>query len=159
MKGVARGDLAPAFELPDLEGRRIRFEPTGPGYKLLIFYKNSCPTCQYAMPVYDRLARSAQGSLCYAISQDTALEASAFGQAFGLSMPQLVDERPYVVSRLYGFMNVPTSLVMDPEGRIVVYSPAFVKSQLFEATQLLSPGADPAVLYAPLEGVPELKPG
>ena len=159
MTGVARGDLAPAFELPDLEGRRIRFEPTGPGHKLLIFYKNSCPTCQYALPLYDRLAQSAPTSFCYAISQDTPAEALAFGQAFGLYMPQLVDQRPHEVSRRYGFMTVPTSLVVDPRGRVVVCSPAFEKARLLEATQLLSPGVDPALLYAPLEGVLELKPG
>jgi len=155
----ARGNLAPAFELPDLEGRRVRFEPTSPGYKLLVFYKNSCPTCQYALPIYDRLARSAPEAFCAAISQDTPEEARAFAGEFGLSISQLVDLRPHEVSRLYGLLNVPTLLVVDPAGRLAIFSPAFVKSHLLEATTLVSPGTDPAVLYAPLGGLPDLRPG
>lgn len=159
MKARSQGDEAPGFELPNPEGRLIRFEPRGPGYKFLVFYKNSCPTCQLAMPVFDRLANAARKSVCYAISQDSAAEARDFAATFGISMPQLVDARPHPVSVLYGFMTVPTSMVVDERGRIELFAPAFVKSQLLEATALLAPGTDPAELYAPLEQLPDLKPG
>lgn len=155
---VGAGDLAPAFELPDLDGRPVRFEPQAPGYKLLLFYKNSCPTCQFALPLYDRLAQNSPGAFCRAIAQDTPEEARALSRQLGLSLSQCVDERPHPVSRAYGFLNVPTSFVVDPGGRVVVMSPAFVKADLLQAAALLS-SVPAAELFAPLEQVPQLKPG
>ena len=155
----ARGDLAVTFELPDTSGRLVRFDPLAPGYKLLVFYKNTCPTCQFALPVYDRLAQSAPGVFCAAISQDTPEEARTFAKDFGMTMQHLVDAKPYAVSRLYGILNVPSLFLVDPAGQVELFSPAFVKSHLLDATSLLSPKADPDTLYAPFGELPQLKPG
>jgi peroxiredoxin len=149
----------PAFELPDLEGRRIQFVPVSPGHKLLLFYKNTCPTCQLALPYFDRLCAQARGTWGYAIAQDPAPEAREFGLRYGLSVPQLVDERPHAVSRQCGIMNVPTLLVVDASGACVLWSPAFVKAHFLEALSRVAPGAEAAQLFLPHEAVPELKPG
>ena len=150
---------APAFELADPGGRRIRFVPDAPGFKVLVFYKNSCPTCQFAMPYFDRLYTRSKGARVHAVSQDTPQEAKDFAREYDLSMPQLVDPHPHAVSRLYNIMNVPTLLVVDATGAIVLWSPAFVKADLLEAWSLLHPESGSRPLFGPLEAIPELKPG
>jgi peroxiredoxin len=157
------GSCAPAFELPDTDGRRVAFLPESPGLKILVFYKNTCPTCQFAMPYFDRLYTrlGREGAQIYAVAQDTAQEARDFARAYDLKMPQLVDAAPYAVSRSYRLLNVPTLFVVDAAGRIVLASPAFFKAHLLEAGELLAheTGTGPARLFDPGEDVPELKPG
>jgi peroxiredoxin len=161
MTPPAAGLPAPAFELSDLEGRTVRFVPDAPAKKVLVFYKNTCPTCQLALPFFDRLYTRvrAAGTWIHAISQDTPEEARAFAQTYQVGMPQLVDPAPYLVSRLYQIMNVPTLMTVSEGGTIVLVSPAFVKAHLLEAARWLSPGWDANLLFSPDEDVPELKPG
>lgn len=160
MRQEASGFLAPAFQLKDPHGRTVPFQPDAPGLKVLIFYKNTCPTCQWAMPYFDRLyTRVKSGARILAISQDTPEEALAFASAHGVEMPQLVDEPPYPVSRQFGILNVPTLLLVDETGRTALVSPAFIKADVLTVLRKLNPGAEADVLFAPEENVPELRPG
>lgn len=159
MTMLGAGRRAPAFELPDVRGRTIRFCPDAAGLKVLVFYKNTCPTCQFAMPYFDRLyARTvSRGTWFHAVSQDSPDEALEFARAYRLEMPQLIDAAPHPVSRLYGLMNVPTFLLIDALGKVELTTPAFVKVELLQAAQRLAPQSEP--LFSPDEKVPELKPG
>ena len=160
MKPQAPGSLAPAFKLPDPHGRTVVFQPDAPGMKVLIFYKNTCPTCQWAMPFFDRLhTRVKSDAKFFAVSQDTPREALAFALEYGVLMPQLVDESPYPVSRLFGIMNVPTLLLIDETGRTLLVSPAFVRADVLEVMRRLDPTLNSEALFAPEENVPELRPG
>jgi len=160
MSPPAPGSLAPAFQLPDPLGRNVVFQPDAPGMKVLIFYKNTCPTCQWAMPLFDRLhTRVKSGANIVAISQDSPREALAFAREYGVHMPQLVDESPYPVSRLFGILNVPTLLLVDHTGHTVLVSPAFIKADVLDVQRRLDPNANSEELFAPEENVPELRPG
>jgi peroxiredoxin len=163
VKQLNVGDSALPFRLPNLEGECVSFDPVAPGLKVLVFYKNSCPTCQLAMPYINRMAlrQDITPSQMYAISQDPPDEARAFADEFGITMPHLIDDRPHQVSRDYSLFNVPTLFLIDHNGTILLISPAFVRAHIEETAQRL---ADDRKVSAPCiftsdDDVPQLKPG
>jgi peroxiredoxin len=157
------GIPAAAIRLPDLEARMIELDPGGPGPKVIIFYKVSCPTCTFAMPLYDRLYRAFEDSRfpLFGVIQDNLEGARAFATEQGLRMPQLVDDWPYAASRAYHIVNVPTMVVIDGEGTLVMCSPAFIREDLRRAASILAEAAGRPVpeLFKDEEDVPELRPG
>ena len=66
---LSAGSKAPVFSLLDLNGSpRSLAEILSRGPVLLVFYKISCPTCQFTLPFLERIAK---GSLpIVTISQD-----------------------------------------------------------------------------------------
>jgi peroxiredoxin len=160
MTRLAPGSTAPGFTLPDLDDRHVVFDPTGPGHKALVFYKSDCAGCQFSLPLFDRLhSRLHGGSEVYAVAQDTPRIAREFAQTRSLTVPQLVDAEPYTVSRAYHLQHVPTLFVIDPEGRIVIASAAFVREQVERAAGLLAAGHGPVSLFDSAEDIPQIKPG
>src|SRR5882724_3080854 len=118
-KMLAAGAAAPEFALEDLGGKeRTRAEIAGGGPALLAFFKVSCPTCQFAMPFLQRLANSSVP--IYAISQDDAESTREFHQAFGISLPTLLDkeEENYPASNAYGLSHVPSIFLIEADGKI-----------------------------------------
>ena len=161
MSQLKVGDAALPFSLPNVEGDYVTFDPGAPGLKVLVFYKNSCPACQLALPYINRMAlrQDIAASQMYAISQDTRDEARAFADEFGISMPHVVDEKPHQVSRDYRLFNVPTLLVIDHDGSIVLLSPAFVREHIEQTVQRLADDRQVPALFTPDDDVPLLKPG
>jgi peroxiredoxin Q/BCP len=88
------GSQAPDFLLPDAEGRRFALaDALKRGPVLLAFFKVACPTCQYALPFVERLARRLEGGAVtvWAISQDSPEHTAMFNREFGISLPPLFD--------------------------------------------------------------------
>jgi cytochrome c biogenesis protein CcmG/thiol:disulfide interchange protein DsbE len=163
MKALKVGDAALPFSLPNLEGEPVGFDPVAPELKVLVFYKNSCPTCQLAMPYFNRLAgqQDIATPQMYAISQDTPEEARAFAEEFGITMTHLVDDKPHQVSRDYRLFNVPTLLLIDQDGTIELISPAFVRDHIEQTVQRLALAKQVPVpaIFTSDDDVPQLKPG
>ena len=140
----------------------MRFEPASPGFKLLAFYKEDCPTCRFALPYLDRLYRMFRedGVVGFAIAQEDAATAVALAQELDLSLPQLVESRPFAVSKSYGVMSVPTLFVIGADAKVVHIMPAFVRRDLEQITAALAGGVERAApLFRPGESVPELRAG
>lgn len=163
MTQLKAGSTAAPITLQNLEGKLVTFDPRSPGPKVLIFYKESCPTCRFGLPIYDRLhgAFAATGFPMYGVIQNTPDEARAFAREHGIRMPQLVDDSPYEASRAYHLLSVPTMVVIDGEGQVALVSPAFVKADVRRAAALLAEAAGDPVpeLFADDEDVPALRPG
>jgi peroxiredoxin len=110
------GDPAPGFKLAAVDGERYGLEsfPT-----VAIFFKTSCPTCQYAWPYYHRLfeAYHPAGLQVYGISQHGPVQTREYGRKYGADFPQLVDEG-LRVSRAFDPPFVPTLYLIDPSGKI-----------------------------------------
>src|SRR5271165_2592375 len=132
MTALAKGTTAPAFELKDLDGKH--FSLTGElarGPVVLVFFKVSCPTCQYALPFYERLykAYGHKGVTLVAISQNDAKETAAFNKEFGVTFPVLLDDtHSYPVSNAYGLTNVPTIFWIAQDGEVEVSSVGWLKA-------------------------------
>ena len=104
--------LDPGADAPTIPG--LVLEP-GPG--VLMFYKVTCPTCQMAGPVAEKLFARFPGRFA-AVAQDPPDRIEDFGRRYGTSFPSLSEPPPYDASNAYDVEAVPTLYLLDG-GRIV----------------------------------------
>ncbi|MFB3923861.1 MAG: peroxiredoxin family protein [Terriglobia bacterium] len=164
MGTIKKGEAAPAFELPGIEGNRYSLEEAlARGPLLAAFFKVSCPTCQYTFPFIERLYQQfrPKGIQVWAVSQDDARASRQFAKEFGTTFPVLIDEYPYQASRKYGIKYVPTLFLIPRHGKVELVSDGFAKADLIEIQQWFakSLSSQPPALFLPNERVPEFKPG
>ena len=113
---------APAFELSRLSGGTAGLGDFRGSYVLLNFWATWCPPCVREMPSMDALYTRLmdQGLVVVAVSSDQ--EGAAIVQDFvdrlGVSFPILLDSDG-AVSASYGARNLPTSLLLDRQGRVI----------------------------------------
>jgi peroxiredoxin len=138
MTALAAGKKAPDFELKTLDGKRFLLnDEVARGPVVLVFFKVSCPTCQYALPFFERLhmAYVRKGITLVGISQNDAKETSAFNKEFGITFPVLLDDtRSYPASNAYGLTNVPTIFWIAQDGEIEVSSVGWLRADFEEMT-------------------------
>ncbi len=136
MTALANGTTAPDFRLKTLDGKDFSLNAElARGPAVLVFFKVSCPTCQYAAPFFERLYKAyrTNGVSLVGISQNDAKETRAFAKEFGLTFPLLLDDtHTYPVSNAYGLTNVPTIFWVAQDGKIEVSSVGWLKAD-FEA--------------------------
>jgi peroxiredoxin len=136
MAALTAGTKAPEFELKAMDGRRfVLRDEIAAGPVVLAFFKVSCPTCQYAFPLLERLERAYghTGVRIIGVSQNDPKQTAAFNKEFGVTFPVLLDETDaYPVSNAYGLTNVPTVFWIAQDGDIEVSSVGWVKAD-FEA--------------------------
>ena len=154
---LGKGDRAPAFELADVHGAVRAAAGERPRPTLLVFFKVSCPTCQYTLPFVERLASGANPDApeILGISQDEAPSTIQFQQRFGLSMPMLIDPGPgYAASSLYRISHVPSFFLVEPDGTVSLSFDGFEKQPLEQVA-----GRFGVPLFAEDERVPSSRPG
>lgn len=165
MSTLPVGKAAPDFTLKTLDSKQFSLaDALTHGPVVLAFFKVSCPTCQYALPFYERLfkAYKNQQVTLVGVSQNDAKDTAAFAREFRVSFPLLLDDtRSYPVSNAYGLTNVPTIFWIGRDGEIEISSvgwskPDFekVNQQLAEATRVVV-----ASLYQPGEDVRDYRAG
>lgn len=158
------GNSAPAFTLNGLDGRSYSLRDLlNQGPVVLAFFKVSCPVCQFTFPFLQRISErySGNGVSVIGVSQDDARSTKEFNEELGIKFPTLIDDTGYTVSNAYGLTNVPTVLLISPDGRVKIGGTGFSKNDLVSIAKEL---ADHRKLSAvPLFGsdevVPDFKPG
>lgn len=132
MTALANGTKAPDVELKTLDGKRFSLsDELARGPVVLVFFKVSCPTCQYALPFFERLykAYGQKGVTLAAVSQNNAKDTAAFVKQFGITFPILLDDtHKYPASNAYGLTNVPSTFWIAQDGEVEISSVAWVKS-------------------------------
>lgn len=118
---LARGQLIPAFTLPDLQGVVHRLPVSRRGDWLLIhFWADWCPPCLQELretePVYRRLSGEGFSVLAINIEQPRQQVLQVVGE-LGISFPVLLDASGEVARR-YGVNALPVSYLVDPDGRL-----------------------------------------
>ncbi len=155
---LAVGTRAPEFRLRRLDGGEESLsEILARGPAVLVFFKVSCPVCQYTFPFLERLYRGGGAAVqIFGISQDDAAATREFNSEFGVTFPTLLDGRDggYPVSNAYGISSVPTLFLVERDGTIVVSESGFSKGDLETVGQRA--GTAP---FRAGERVPELRPG
>jgi peroxiredoxin len=114
------GSRAPDFSLPRLEGGTVALqEILGNGPAAIVFFKTTCPVCQFTLPFLERIHQGGTVPV-YAISQDGAKDTREFNRQCGLALPTLLDsERSgFPVSNAFGISSVPTTFLIERDGRI-----------------------------------------
>ena len=116
---------------------------------LLVFFKITCPVCQFTLPFLNRL--HAAGELAvYGISQDDDADTREFNQEFGIQFPVLLDSEDagYPASNAYGISNVPSLFLITGEGKIERVIEGWSKKEM-QTLGVIRPG----------DNVPEWKAG
>jgi peroxiredoxin len=167
MSPIATGEKAPTFELAGTDGKKYSLSGAlGRGPLLAVFFKVSCPTCQFTLPFVERLyqqflAAGAAGIQVWGISQDNVQNTRLFAQEFGLTFPMLIDEEPYEISQGYQLTHVPTLFVVGTGGQIEFSNDGFCKTDMLDIRRSLAAkyAVKPAELFHAGEQVPAYKPG
>ena len=137
-EGPEVGAAAPAFELEDLAGRRVRIGGARADGRstLLFFLSPSCPVCKALLPTVERIVRE-DGATDLVLASDGAPEEHrAFARRHGL------ERCAYVLSTelgiAYGVSKLPYAALVDASGRLrgrgLVNTREHVES-LFEARE------------------------
>jgi peroxiredoxin len=145
------GVKAPLFTLTATDGASFSLEKAlARGPVMLAFLKKSCPVCQYAFPLYQRLfhAYGNQSVTLVGVSQNPKKDTEAFAKSFGVTFPILLDNTDsYPVSNAYGLTNVPTVFWIGTNGKIEISSVGWSRKD-YEAigARMAEAGSIPPVL-------------
>ena len=129
------GAAAPDVRLVSLSGDLfVLAEELKKSAVVLVFFKISCPTCQFTLPFLERLygSQTAAPPQLVGISQDSATVTHEFNRHFKLSFPTLVDpaQQNYPVSNAYRITNVPSMFLIEQDGRVAWSLNGFHKAEL-----------------------------
>ena len=165
MTALAIGSNAPDFELKAMDGMRVSLRnELARGPVVLVFFKVSCPTCQYALPFLERLhkAYAANGPALLGISQDDAGKTAAFTKEFGVTFSVLLDDPDgYPVSNAFGITNVPTIFWVAQDGQIELSSVGWVKADFEELNRKMAEHGkiSPAAVFQSHESIRDFRAG
>jgi peroxiredoxin len=165
MTALPVGTNAPDFSLPAIDGSTFSLRDTlQRGQVLAVFFKISCPVCQYAIPFFERLhkAYGSQKVAMIGISQDDKRDTAAFVKEFGVTFPALLDDPAgYVVSNAYGLTNVPSWFLIAPDGEIKISSVGWVRTDVEDLNRRLADAnlTAPRRLFHPGDDVRDFRAG
>ena len=146
---LTEGSPAPDFQV---EGWSLR-EALRNGPVLLVFFKVSCPTCQFTLPFLQRLEGS--GLQIAAISQDDQASTSEFLKRFHLTLRTLIDKPwDFTVSSAFRITQVPSLFLIEPDGTISLAGEGFSKADIERLGTRFG-----AVPFGIGDSVPSLRPG
>ena len=113
---------APDFILMTLAGQPVRLREFRGKLVLLNFWATWCAPCLHEMPSMERLYQTFKQAdfVLLAVSMDRQGEevARPFVENLQLTFPVLLDST-LEVSRQYGVRGLPTSYLIDPDGRLI----------------------------------------
>ncbi|MBI2468369.1 MAG: TlpA family protein disulfide reductase [Candidatus Rokubacteria bacterium] len=123
--GVDRYDPpkpAPAFALPDLDGKTVRLQELRGKVVLVGFWATWCPPCQEEAPSLNRLYSDLHGRglevLLISFREDPDLVRRT-ARAWGYLPPVLIDRSGDVTGRQFGVWGPPTAFFVDRRGQLV----------------------------------------
>jgi len=165
MNTLAAGTRAPEIQLKTMDGKNFSLaQELARGPVVLAFFKVSCPTCQYALPMLERLhkAYGQKGVTLIGVSQNDVTETAAFVKEFRITFPVLLDDtRAYPASNAYGLTHVPSIFWIAQDGEIEISSVGWVKAD-FELINRKMAEVDevaPSMIFRPGEEVRDFRAG
>lgn len=165
MTALASGTKAPDIELNTTDGKRFSLtSELARGAVVLVFFKVSCPTCQYALPFYERLfkAYGQKGVTVVGVSQNNVKDTVAFAKEFGITFPILLDDtNKYPASNAYGLTNVPSIFWIAQDGEIEISSVGWIRSDFEQINRKMAESGkvQPAMPFKPGEDVRDFRAG
>ena len=112
---------APEFTLKDLNGKDVSLKDFSGKVVFLTFWATWCGPCIIEMPSMEKLYRQFKddGLIIVAINfQESRKQVKVFMDNFRLTFPALLDQKGEV-GGLYGVFSLPTTYLIDPEGRLI----------------------------------------
>jgi peroxiredoxin len=112
MPALTVGTAAPEINLPSTKGTKFSLqEALKRGPVLAVFFKISCPVCQFTLPYLERFYKAYPGSAVtmVGVSQDEQNYTEEFAREYGITFPLLLDPVDhYPASNAYDLTNVPS---------------------------------------------------
>ncbi|HEY1272657.1 MAG TPA: TlpA disulfide reductase family protein [Terriglobales bacterium] len=165
MPALTAGAKAPEFILKTTDGRDFSLqEARARGPVVAVFFKISCPVCQYALPFLERIHKASGNRkvTLVGISQDKQRDTVSFMKEYGITFPVLLDETDtYPVSNAYSLTNVPTIFWIAPDGEIEISSVGWSRPDVEEIHRRVAQetGAATQSLFRPGENVQDFRAG
>jgi peroxiredoxin len=138
------GDMAPFFGLMNIDGDIISLDDYKGKWVILNFWATWCPPCKAELPTLNRFYESLDKNRVVLLGinatgtekntgkcEDIACYISTFVMDEGINFPVLLDfcdNTGICVSTIYGIGNLPTTLVISPEGIITQIKKGVVDS-------------------------------
>ena len=111
---------APDFTLPSIDGPNLRLQEQRGQVVMINFWATWCGPCRVEMPhlarLYDKYRGSGFTVLAVNIDEDP-YKAASLAKQLGMRVPVLLD-REKKVSRLYDLSTMPSTILVDREGRV-----------------------------------------
>ena len=165
MSALTAGVQAPQFELPAMDGSKFSLqEALTRGPVLAVFFKISCPVCQYALPYYERVFKAYGGKnlSIVAVSQNEKGDTAEFMKKFGIVFPVLLDDtKRFPTSNAYGLTTVPTAFWISEDGTIEISSVGWVRQEFEEMVRKAASttGNAPKPVFQPSEQIADFRAG
>jgi peroxiredoxin len=165
MSALPAGTPAPPFDLPTMDGSKFSLQDAlSRGPVLAIFFKISCPTCQYALPYFERIHKTYGGKQVsiVGISQNEKPDTAAFLKKYGITFPILLDDtKTYAVSNAYGLTNVPTAFWISQDTTVEISSVGWARQEFEEmARNAASATASvPVTMFQAKEAIADFRAG
>ena len=121
-RGQLIGNLAPDFELPELDGKKLKLSDLRGKAVLLNFWATYCGPCKIEMPWFVELQKEygPQGFQIVGVAMDDASteDIAKFAKEMGVNYPILLGKES--VGESYGGVSVlPTTFFVDRDGRLI----------------------------------------
>ena len=118
---LADKPLAADFNLPDMDGKRHRLADYRGKVVVLNFWATWCPPCREELPSMEKAHRLLAGEDVRIVAINVGEDADTvftFTADYPMSYDVLLDTDSSVI-RQYPVIGLPTTLIIDPRGRIV----------------------------------------
>ena len=119
-EGTHVGNLAPDFQLKNLDGQSVSLSDLQGKPVLINFWATWCHPCIYEMPYLQQVYEewSDKGLMVLAINiGESSAQVEAFMQSHDLSLPVLLDAKQAVAQK-YNIWSIPTTFFIDKDGII-----------------------------------------
>ncbi|MGD8743695.1 MAG: TlpA disulfide reductase family protein [Granulosicoccaceae bacterium] len=112
---------APEFELKDIDDQLHRLVDYRGKVVIVNFWATWCPPCRFELPSMEKLWQATQDKDVVMLAINIGEDADTiftFTSDYPVSFPLLMDRDSTVIQQ-YPVLGVPTTFVIDPQGRIV----------------------------------------
>ena len=131
--GVGEGDMAPDFRLPSLAGEPIQSLSASHGkIRYVDFWASWCPPCRASVPEIAALHEELDGDRFEVIAinvDERVADAIAFLERYPMPYDVLSDPQGRVAAA-WSLPGMPTSFVIDPEGRVTLVHVGFKRGDM-----------------------------
>ncbi|MFB6345771.1 MAG: peroxiredoxin family protein [bacterium] len=136
------GKKAPLFTLGTINGNTIKLSDyLGQKFMVLNFFGTWCPPCRAELPALEDLYRNnRQQVILIGISlNEKASSVRTFMDEIDLNFPVIMDpsNNTSSVSTRYNVPTLPTTVLINPRGKVIFYKPGMLQNYDFEHLKTL----------------------
>jgi peroxiredoxin len=123
---------APAFTLPDINGKVSSLSDYEGKVVILDFWATWCPPCKREIPDFIDLQKQfgSKGVQVVGIGLDEPGKLAAFARQYGMNYPVLVGNQE-IAANYGGIEGIPTTFIIDRSGKIVSSFVGYRPAQVF----------------------------